>query len=83
MTGDKSQNLSQIRSECDQIKTCEDLTAFVDSLINAVDNDIFEYHDVRSYLDGVSSVLFGMKKSAPETPDWKVFGHILVSAFFR
>ena len=83
MTDDPTDRIIEINAACDEIKTCEDLTAYVDSLVEAVEDGVFEYHDVKSYLDGVSSVLFGMRQSAPETSDWKLFGHILTAAFFR
>jgi hypothetical protein len=83
MTKSNNERISELWSECDNIQTCEDLVAFVDRLKEAVSDKVFDEYIVRSYLDGIATVLFSMDEDAPEQPDWKLFGTVLLKAFFR
>lgn len=83
MTDDKEQLLTDIRSARDRINTREDLIDFVDRLAVGVERKVFDEHDIVDYLDGIALVLDGIGDTAPETPDWQLFGRVLLSAFFR
>ena len=73
----------EIESALKDIQTRDDLIAFIELLGEGVERKYFETFVVESYLDGIATVLFGMGGSAPEQPDWKIVGEILLKAFFR
>jgi hypothetical protein len=83
MTGEKAELFPRIESSLEGIKTCDDLLKFVDLLAEGVEAKIFEEQAVINYIEGIALVLFGFGKSAPENPDWRLFGRVLLSAFFR
>ena len=75
--------LSEILSMREQIETPDDLLAFVELLVEGAEAKVLEEHSVASYLDGLGTVLFGLDEEARNSPDWKLFGHILLAAFYR
>lgn len=75
--------LSEIEAALDQIRSSEDLIGVVELLVDGAEDKIFEEHSVASYLDGLATVLFGLDDDARNSPDWRLFGRVLKSAFYR
>jgi hypothetical protein len=82
--------LSSIDSALESIDTREDLVAFVDLLAEGIEKDAFDKQSMINYIEAIALVLEGLENlyrntgmSYPESPDWKLFGRVLLSAFYR
>jgi hypothetical protein len=75
--------MSEIDASLEGIETRQDLVAFVDLLVKGVEEKTFDEHSVVTYLDRIARGLEGLGESAPKSPDWRLLGRVLLTAFFR